>query len=271
MRIGRFTRPAAASRIDTRMTVSPPDRCQLLVSVRSWQELSLVRRLAVAVIDFKEPLAGPLAATSSRLWRLAAEQLATGPPPGPVSPRLSAALGECYQATATAIAGQVPATFAYAKAGPAGVRSVGQLAEQWRLIRRRLPESVALVAVAYADHVAAGCPPPEEIFAAAGDAGLTTWLLDTFVKPTDALPALPDERLLAIQAVCRAANSRWALAGSLTRQRAAHYRRIGLAPDLFAVRGAVCDGCRSGSVVPSKVQAWLDDLASSPAAPDDCY
>ncbi len=237
----------------------PPRRSGLLVSVRSRQELEIVLPLAVSVIDFKEPRDGPLAATAVELWQSAAD-LPLSAVQTSQGQRFSAALGEWHQAGQRAA--DVPPCFCYAKAGPAGAARIDQLVAAWGELRHQLPPSVALVAVAYADHGAANCPPPEAIFDAAATAGISTWLLDTYGKQSGNHVGrhLSEQRLLALQATSVAADADWVLAGSLSRPAAAHYRQMGLCPHLFGVRGAVCEKDRSSGVVASKIQDWLDDL-----------
>lgn len=234
----------------------------LLVSVRSLEEFRRVVDQPVDVLDFKEPQRGALAAADPQLWQQAAAE-------APPTCRLSAALGEWD--SATELAAQVPPPFAYAKAGPAGATSTAQLATVWAELRRRLPPNVELVAVAYADHQRAQCPQPEAILQAAADAGLRTWLVDTFDKTAgrDSLNWLGFERLRDIQRMAERTRSRWVLAGSISRQTAIDVVGQGVRPHLFGVRGDVCDGSRTGQLVPAKVGRWLEWLGGCAAGVND--
>lgn len=230
----------------------------LLVSVRSLDEFRRIVSQPVAVVDFKEPQRGALAAADPRLWQQALDE-------APAECRLSAALGEWD--AAWELAAQVPPRFAYAKAGPAGVGSVAQLANVWAGLQQRLPQGVELVAVAYADHQRARCPLPEAIFQAAAAAGLRTWLVDTFDKTAgrDSLDWLGGDRLREIQQLAVRVGARWVLAGSIGLRTAQSIVGQGVRPDLFGVRGAVCAGSRSGEIVPAKVHDWLDWLGGGAA------
>jgi len=245
---------------------SDPDRNArpgLLVSVRSREELESIAGLGVDVIDFKEPRQGALAAASEELWKDAAERFSGG------FSMLSAALGE--HDTAVDLAASVPPQFAFAKAGPAGVQTTERLARQWTRLRTLLPETVELVAVAYADHRNACCPEPEAIFAAASRAGLRTWLLDTLGKTDgrDSVAWMTESRLRRVAAMAHDSGSRWVLAGSIRSETALSLARQDVRPDLFGVRGDICDGSRGGRVVVAKVVRWLDLVASLRVAEAD--
>jgi (5-formylfuran-3-yl)methyl phosphate synthase len=227
----------------------------LLISIRSLAELHAIVDLAVDVIDFKEPRLGALTATDPSLWARAVECVVG-------DQKLSAALGECD--TALALASLVPARFAYAKAGPAAVESTQQLTHHWTQLRLRLPESVELVAVAYADHQSAQCPDPESIFAAAQASGIKTWLLDTFGKADrqGVVDHIATEQFRRIRTMADHAQAQWVLAGSIRIDDAIRLASHAIRPDLFGVRGDVCDTAREGNVVSEKVVRWLETVRS---------
>lgn len=225
----------------------------LLVSVRSAAEWRRVVGLPVTVLDLKEPRRGALAAASPGLWRQAAREV-------PPHHRLSAALGEWDEANS--LAPLVPERFAFAKAGPARVASVAGLRASWQALGERLAPGIELVAVAYADHQRAECPEPEEIFQAAAQAGLRTWLVDTYDKTGgDAIRQLGGERLQGIAALAQRHGARWVLAGSLRQAAAGELLAQGVWPALFGVRGDVCAGDRTQRISPSRVSDWLQLLA----------
>ncbi len=229
----------------------------LLVSVRSMAEFDAIVSLGVEVIDFKEPNLGPLAAADPALWARAVDSISLVP-----TQTLSAALGECEEAIH--LASQVPPRFTYAKAGPAGVDSIERLSHYWEQLRQRLPAHVELVAVAYADHRDAGCPDPESIFTAARSRGIRTWLLDTFGK--GAQQGVADRislaRFRSLQAMANQAGAQWVLAGSIRMDDAIGLSAQSIRPNLFGVRGDVCDGSRAGNVVSEKVSRWLELVRS---------
>jgi (5-formylfuran-3-yl)methyl phosphate synthase len=229
----------------------------LLVSVRSLAEFELLAGLGVDVIDFKEPHFGPLAAADPALWDRAVDSISLAP-----TQKLSAALGECKEAIQ--LASQVPPRFAYAKAGPAGVDSIEHLSLYWEQLRQRLPAPVELVAVAYADHHDAACPEPESIFAAARACEIRTWLLDTFGKGDrqGVVHRISSARFRSLRAMADQAGARWVLAGSIRMDDAIGLASQSIHPDLFGVRGDVCDGSRVGNVVSEKVSRWLELVRS---------
>ena len=229
----------------------------LLVSVRSLAEFEVLAGLGVDVIDFKEPHLGPLAAADPALWGCASDSISLAP-----TQKLSAALGECDEAIH--LASHVPPRFTYAKAGPAGVDSIERLSHYWEQLRQRLPAPVELVAVAYADHREAGCPDPESIFAAARSSGIRTWLLDTFGKGDrqGVVHRINLARFRSLRAMADQAGAQWVLAGSICMDDAIGLASQSICPDLFGVRGDVCDGSRSGNVVSEKVTRWLELVRS---------
>lgn len=229
----------------------------LLISVRDAAEWQLVQDLPVDVIDFKEPEQGALAPTSPQLWKLAAS--------APLrNSSLSAALGS-FQ-TAPLLARQLPREFAYAKACPAGAGSTDELATAWDRIRAALDESTQSVAVAYADYQSAHCPTPREIFLRAAQQGLRTWLIDTHSKSAgqDVTSFLSLAELRELAALAQAANAIWVLAGSLSLPTARRLSDQAIRPQLFGVRGDICDRTRETPIVRAKVEAWLTFLNARP-------
>jgi (5-formylfuran-3-yl)methyl phosphate synthase len=224
----------------------------LLVSVRSAAEAAKLAGLDLTVLDIKEPSAGPLAAASREVWQTILTQNLLSHRPW----RLSVALGECDEAVD--LASQVPLRISFAKAGPASIGDLDTLQARWTTIRERLAPSIELVAVAYADHEAANCPPAEAIFRLAAQLGFTTWLIDTFVKDgASTLDHLPARRLLAIARQAQEAKAQWVLAGSMRQEMVAPLAEAGVLPDLFGVRGDVCEGPRIATIEREKVQKWI--------------
>lgn len=222
----------------------------LLISATNLAEVVLAADRGVDIVDIKDPHRGALGAADPQLWRAAAEAL-------PPHARLSAALGE---ATEAASAAQVPARFAFAKAGPAGSATVDRLTHHWHRIRDQLPPPVQQVAVAYADHEAADCAPPEAILAAAARRGLRWFLIDTFVKDgRSTLDHLDVARLENLARSARQADIRWVLAGSLRLDEAERWAT--LRPHFVGLRGDVCEHSRTGTLVADRVERWKQYLA----------
>jgi uncharacterized protein (UPF0264 family) len=175
----------------------------------------------------------------------------------PASPQLSAALGEAPQAESRTT--QVPAAFRFAKVGPSGCRVATDLDRLWRRTRKRLPAETELVAVAYADHVAANAVPIEVVLDQAARAGLKRILIDSFDKTGGSvIDRLGPKRLQEFGESAREKGFWWALAGSLTfaqtvalLSRESGCETDGFArvrPDCVAVRGAACRDGRKSSL-----------------------
>ncbi len=245
--------PIPGKRVATAAGLQRPG---LLVSVRDLDEARLAAASNVSIIDLKEPQNGALGAASVEIWRAIANELPDC--------LLSAAMGELDQAIK--VAGQVPTEFRFAKAGPVGARCRDELVSYWQTLRSRLPDSVELVAVAYADHEQSGTLPAETIFAAAQDAGLCTWLLDTFLKDgRSSIEQLGSDRLSVLLQVAAKSHARFALAGALTLTDARSCGASEVWPAWFAVRGDVCEQGRSGRLSADKISrwmSWLDSLQS---------
>jgi uncharacterized protein (UPF0264 family) len=210
-----------------------------LVSVRSVAEAELAAQFPVDILDLKEPRGGSLAAVTGDLWRAISGR------PGAPTP-VSVALGESGRAVA--IAGDVPETVRFAKAGPSGVATAAELRALWRGLRDKLPDPVELVAVAYADHDRAGCLPPEVVFALAADFGLRRVLLDTFDKRFgSAVRLVGPSQLQRLGRMARRRSLWWSLAGGITLDDVRSLLRdASIRPDCVAVRGDVCAGDHSG-------------------------
>lgn len=208
---------------------------QLLVSVRSPEEAQAAVAGGAALIDVKEPNNGSLGRAKDATVALVLKAVGGRRP-------VSAALGELRDHPES-VRG-VGLTFA--KWGLAGLGG----SVHWPLLLRdaitRLREAnpaCRAVAVAYADWQRADAPDPEAVAAFAAEHGCGAFLLDTFRKDGGTLlDWLPKRALERFCRVARSAGVPVALAGSLgVREIRA---LLDLAPDWFAVRGAVCGGGR---------------------------
>lgn len=223
----------------------------LLVSVRSVDEAEQIDRLGVDVIDLKEPARGPLGACDPDIWHRC---LAASPFAG----EWSAALGEMD--SAIPLAAEVPPEFCFAKAGPAGIDRPADLVALWTDLRRRLPTSVALVAVAYADWLAAGTLAPERVLDEAARSGLRTLLIDTFGKDgRSTAEHLTLARLQALVAKADEAGCEVVVAGGVTFESLATLASLGIRR--VGVRGGVCEGDRESRIDPAAVARWTNCLA----------
>ena len=236
---------------------------RLLVSVANAAEASAALAGGADVIDAKDPLAGALGAVTLDTLReirvtVAGARLVT------------AAIGDAADeiavermARAYAAAGAV-----LVKVGFGGITSASRIEALIRAAVRGVgstgvvADSTGVVAVAYADadrvaSVAAGA-----IVRAAARAGVTGVLLDTADKSGPGLRDLMTATVLA-QWVAEAHNAGLlvAVAGKLTADDLGFARDAGA--DIAGVRGAACEGGRSGRVSSQRV-ALLHTLCNSP-------
>ena len=239
-----------------------PSVTRLLVSVRSLTEFETVVGLEVDLIDLKEPNHGSLAPTSCSLWHTVADHRSVGRG----GHQLSIALGDA--ADGAALGGEVPPRATYAKLGFARCPTLARVEKLYQTFRSALPSSVSAVAVAYADHEAAGCPSPDEFIAAAKSIGLQHLLIDTFGK-NDRWWTLQDgdERWQRYVASARRAGLSIAMAGKLTQSDLRLIASGNVAkPDIVGVRSAVCDGQRTDNLSSQRVRSAIASVRKPTAA-----
>ena len=230
---------------------------RLLVSVRSAAEVAPAVAGGGEIIDAKEPSRGSLGPVSPGV--LAAIDHAL---PGEVP--LSVALGDPTGAptAAAAVSAALQAVGArsgavYVKLGLAAARSVPAarlLMEGAVAVAAAGPARASVVAVAYADHEAAGAPAPAVVSRVAADTGAHGVLLDTWRKDgRDLFAHAGSGALLDWIEQSRRLGLVVALAGSLDLDgvRAAAQ----LPADVVGVRGAACMGGREGVIVEQRVRA----------------
>lgn len=206
------------------------------------------------IVDLKDPQSGPLAPASAQLWHHAATVAMP-------EIRISAALGEFDQAID--VAADLPHRFDYAKMGPSGQSTTAELLQAWKRVREALPISVELVAVAYADHLAAGTMPVDEIFAIARQAGFKRVLVDTFVKDgRSSREHLGQSELERLIQQARDSDTWFALAGSLCLSDAP-WLTSDHGPQCIGLRGAVCDGDRTNTLSLERCMEWRGLLENS--------
>jgi hypothetical protein len=228
---------------------------QLLVSVRSEEEVADALAGGADIIDAKEPARGSLGPVTAAVLRRIAVRV---PEPVPLSVALGDLTAPDAVRAAVAAAGAVaPVRTApvYLKLGFARERSsarVSGLLESARAAAGGTPIArCLLVAVAYADAEAAGSPPPEDMLRSAIAAGADALLLDTCVKDgRTLLDHAPLARLAALSVAARAAGLLFAVAGSLD---LASIERVADLADVVGVRGAACLGGREGRVDAARV------------------
>jgi uncharacterized protein (UPF0264 family) len=238
---------------------------RLLVSVRSAAEVGAAVAGGADIVDAKEPAAGSLGAVSGRVLREIALSVPAGMP-------LSIALGEpkdmaALEAAMAALQALTPRpSRAYVKIG---LSSAGDGAEALLSalveLASRTPIRPSVVAVAYADYVAAGVPAPGTVARLAGAAGADGVLLDTWGKDGgDLFRHLAEPALHAWIEQVRAAGLLVALAGSLSIK---GVRAVAELPaDIVGVRGAACVGGRTGVVSEGRVTELKAALSQGVAA-----
>jgi uncharacterized protein (UPF0264 family) len=238
---------------------------KLLVSVRSEAEARAALAGGAAIIDVKEPSLGSLGMASRIIWRRVRRVV-------PRSTIVSVALGELTDWTASdrmAVPGRSWTGIGYRKVGLAGAGPTWR--EDWRALRERMrgttqpadrPVPPSWVAVVYLDWEAARSPEPTSVMDEAvcmrECAGV---LFDTWDKSrrVDFDPAwglwIP-----RVKKTCRFV----ALAGSLDEE--AIRRFLPLQPDIFAVRGAACQGGNRNAPIDPERVARLAEAAGGSGA-----
>jgi (5-formylfuran-3-yl)methyl phosphate synthase len=229
----------------------------LLVSVRDTAEALAALRGGAALIDVKEPRHGSLGAAAPEVWRQVRDAV---PPHVPCS----AALGELPDVSPrqarhwrAGLAG-----YQFAKLGLSDCGGMSDWQCRWQALLRELPPETRPVAVIYADWHSAKAPAPDEILSAAIHCACSAILIDTFDKTQGSITAHfspPD--IQHILSSARAARLTTVLAGSLTPALARELLPQGA--DFMAVRGAVCQGGRSGMVEERLVSDFVKILLST--------
>jgi uncharacterized protein (UPF0264 family) len=226
----------------------------LLVSVRNADEARVALASGADVIDVKEPNRGSLGAADAEVVAAVAAAVGERAP-------ISVAVGELLEGRclATGTAG-----ITYAKLGLAGCRSRDSWPARWRASIQQWPAGVRPVAVVYADWDLADSPLPEDVLAEAVTVGCPALLIDTWDKSRGTLfEHWPPHDVAQFCSRVRAAGITVVLAGSLhgeSLQTAVSYR-----PDLIAVRGAVCEGRRTGTISAARVRTVLAALRTERA------
>jgi len=222
---------------------------QLLVSVMSAAEASAALAGGADVIDAKDPRRGALGAVSPEALR----QIRAAVDDGRL---VSAALGDADdEATIERDARAFTAAgAALVKIGFAGVTDIARIrALTAAAVRGADAGNGGVVAVAYADAVHAASLAPGALADVAARAGAAGLLIDTAEKGGAGLRALVAQQVLAEWvADAQAAGLIVAVAGQLTADDLPFASDAGAA--IAGVRGAACDGGRTGRVSADRVR-----------------
>jgi uncharacterized protein (UPF0264 family) len=229
---------------------------QLLVSVRDAGEATAALAGGADIVDAKEPSAGALGAVAVDVFAAIVDAVDGARP-------VTAAIGDAeheatLEATARAFA---QAGAAMVKVGFAGIDDPARATTLLRAARRGVERAGcgAVIAVAYADAAHAGALAPSAVVACARQAGVHGVLLDTTDKHGPALlDGMTHDALVAWVGEARAAGLLVALAGRLTLEALPRLQTLG--PDLAGVRGAACEGGRTGRVSATRVRALRASL-----------
>jgi uncharacterized protein (UPF0264 family) len=224
---------------------------RLLVSVRDAIEARSALAGGAEWIDIKEPHRGALGAADPQVWREVREAVGDAAP-------VSAALGELVEEGRGELA-KLTSGLGYVKIGLAGASPI-DWRSRWRELLKKLPMGVKHVAVCYVDWRESQAPCPSDVVAFAADHSAAAVLFDTFDKRSGKLFVhLSAVELDLLARRCRACELSIALAGSID---ADDLKSVAaLAPEIVAVRGAVCRPDRRGAVDASLVRRFQERLA----------
>ncbi len=231
---------------------------RLLISVADADEARAAVDGGADIVDAKDPAAGALGAVSAESLRAIA--VAVGG-----ARALSAALGDAAHEEQVEHAARRAAAqrLAYLKVGFAGIGDPSRVEELLAAAVRgaqMVSPSSGVVAVAYADADRVGTIAAERVIEAAERAGAIGVLLDTAVKDGRGLFDVLREREVARWiALAHAAALTAAVAGRLGGAQLATARALGA--DVAGVRGAACEGGRTGRVSRDRVAALVAAIA----------
>lgn len=234
---------------------------QLLVSVVNAHEARTALLGGADLIDAKDPQRGALGAVTPRVLR---SIYAAVHPRRPVS----AALGDAGdEAAIERLAGAAAAAgVAYVKVGFRGITSPARalaLATAAAHGARAVGGGTRVVVVAYADAARAGSLFPRTLAGIAARGGAGGVLLDTAFKDAGGLfELLAPETVGEWVDAAHAAGLTVGLAGALAARDLATASALGA--DLVGVRGAACDGGRTGCVSRSRVARLSALLGAAP-------
>ena len=228
---------------------------RLLISVRSAEEATVALAGGADLIDVKEPSNGPLGVAHHEVLA-AVLAVVNGAVP------VSAALGEWTPNALNEAHWHLQLPVQFLKWGLAGYGNSPGWGEDLLETRRQIRTGTEVVLVAYADWEKAKSPAPAEIVKFARRFRYKAVLFDTYNKDgSTLLDSLPFAELTELMASLKKSGIPTALGGSLKLE---HLKQLKpLAPDWFAVRGAVCaGGTREGMLDPVRIQKWKTALSA---------
>jgi uncharacterized protein (UPF0264 family) len=233
---------------------------RLLVSVKNAEEAAAAVDGGADIIDAKDPAAGALGAVALPTFHQIVAAVAGARP-------TTAALGDAVDDVAAAGTAEAFALAGarFVKIGFSGVTSVARASTLLSAARQGAAGHARVIAAAYADAGSVGCLEPFAVLDAAVRAGVAGVLLDTADKQGPGLRTLMSLSLLrGWVTAAREAGLLTALAGRLSID---DLRVVSdAAADIVGVRGAVCEGGRTGRVTRARVYE-LRSVLTPPAIP----
>ena len=224
----------------------------LLVSVRNAEEAASALAGGADVIDAKDPEAGTLGAVAVQVFREIRTLVGDARP-------VTAALGDASDAAAIERAARVSAEAGarFVKVGFAGIGSTATIADILAAAvfgsRAVSVEKTGVVAVAYADAARVSSVAFDDLLRVGSLSGAEGVLVDTADKRGPGLRQLvTPETLSRWVADAHDAGMFIAVAGKLTADDLSFVRDSGA--DIAGVRGAACEGGRTGRVSVEKVR-----------------
>jgi len=235
---------------------------KLLVSVRSAEEAADAISAGADLIDVKEPSAGSLGAATPKVVAAVMKVVAGRRPTSIALGELNQGIAEWKSFAERLSPDRLPQ---FVKFGLAGCSTRPGMPRRWKAALATLPESVAPVAVLYADWSVAGSPTRNLVLRYAQRLHCRALLIDTYDKRGPGLLGLwSDAALARCVAAARNAGLLVVLGGQVTAEQ--FDRLLPHSPDFIAVRGAVCRGDRSGRLDPELVKRLCERLQNSRGA-----
>jgi (5-formylfuran-3-yl)methyl phosphate synthase len=236
----------------------------LMTSVADVEEAATALRAGVDILDVKDPREGSLGACPPPVLRAIVALRDRTAVAGRRVP-VSAALGDATNHPGTfalAASGAAACGVDYLKIGLRGLRdpddSVVFLSVVVEAARAAAP-GVRVVAAAYAEAAALGAIEPAQLPAVATRSGADGCLIDTALKDGRTLfDHLDPGAVSGFVAACRQRGLLCGLAGSLGPDHLQLLLEIG--PDVIGVRGAICEGGRSGRLDPGRLSSMREAL-----------
>lgn len=227
---------------------------RLLVSARNLAEARLALECGVDLIDLKEPTRGALgpvdADEAARVVDFIAGRVPVSVALGELADFIDGSNSNVGLAPSLAVSRRVE----FAKLGLARCASRPDWPSEWRRWTESLPTATSPVAVIYADGAAVDAPPAEAILEVAGAAKCRAVLVDTAIKDgRTLLDHWSLSKLRQFTARLRAIGAMSVVGGSLNIDTIPQVAACGV--DYIAVRGAVCEGPRTGTLCPMKLAA----------------